>query len=340
MSSKILFISDLHKRDVDFGSIKGHVNAVTQVQLDIIDYVKENNVDTVVIGGDWYDKGYRHIGPTLSDNELDRKLSKSVNGNVYLTLGNHYFLERDNNPESYIIQPCKNHPLLHTVITPDTPIFKCEDYLRVGDVQISFFHFNKLNKSYMRNTEEGVKYHIGVYHDDTVVPTNIRQSAGYFGTTTSSYLDMIYSNVDLAIINHIHVACGAKTLTLSNGRNVQMIIPGSLGITQNKDIMKHKSVKLPLLEITDEGNIRISLVEFLTHIDKLKFYAKKEKSNNIPNLLEGLSSLNEGSNIKARTLKDYLTKKGYDSKHLNLINKASSGLDTLVVYNTLFSEEE
>lgn len=344
MQEKILHLTDLHKRDVDFTSIIGYTKATTQVQLDIIQFIKDNGITKVFVGGDWYDKGYRHTGPTLADNELDRRLSAAVNGEVYITLGNHYYLERDNNPESYIIQPCQKHPLLKDVVLPDKPIFKCVDDLIINNVLFSFFHFDKHIKDYRADRPDYVDYHVGIYHDDCVVPSNIREAAGYYGTTSSSYLEGIYKNVDLAIINHIHTALGVQPLNLPSGRKVPLIIPGSLGITQNKESEKHKSVDLPVITVFDDG--RKPLVEFhtfYTHIDQLKFYKKKEKSEVAQQLMANIevrkSQMSEAP--KARTLDQYLLSRGLSERYVTLVDRASAGgLDVLAVHNILYDQED
>lgn len=343
MQEKILFLTDLHKRDVDFTSITGYVKAVTQVQFDILDFIKEKHITKVVIGGDWYDKGYRNTGPTLSDNELDRRLSDAVNGEVYLTLGNHYYLERDNNPESYVIQPCDKHPLLKDVVTPEKPIFKCVDELVVGETQISFFHFDKHLKDYVHDVKEDVKFHVGVYHDDSVVPSNIRDAAGYYGTTSSGYLEKIYCNVNLAIINHIHTAIGVHNLALPSGKKLPLIIPGSLGITQNKESEKHKIVQLPVLTIDETGSPKCELHTFYTHLDMLKFYKKPEKSEVAKNLTTNIELKTEQykETPKARKLDEYLLAHGFNRRHVELIDRAQAGgLDVLAVHNILYKEDD
>ena len=59
MSQTVLFAPDLHKRDVDFSSIKGYMGAVEQVQKDILAFLQNLNADKkyFVSLGDWYDKG-------------------------------------------------------------------------------------------------------------------------------------------------------------------------------------------------------------------------------------------------------------------------------------------
>lgn len=342
LPEKILFLTDLHKRDVDFTSIGGYVKAITAVQFDIIQFIKDNGITKVVIGGDWYDKGYRHTGPTLSDNELDRRLSDAVNGEVYITLGNHYYLERDNNPESYIIQPCEKHPMLRDIVFPENPIFKCVDELIIGNTQISFFHFDKHFKEYSNRKHQDVKYHVGVYHDDCVIPSNLREAAGYYGNTTSDYLETIYQNINMAIINHIHVSIGVHTLNLPSGKKLPLIIPGSLGITQNKESCKHKYVQLPVITVFDDETMpRCELKQFYTHIDMLKFYKKEEKSEVAKKLMSNVEiRKTELQRVpKARTLDQYLYSIGYNSRHIELVDKAAHGsLDVVAVHNILYKE--
>ena len=178
MQARILFLTDLHKRDTDFTTIVGYTKAIEQVQEDILAFVEKHNVTHIVIGGDWYDKGYRNINRTLNDINYDRAISKAVNGNVFLCRGNHLYIERDSNPEMYIIQPCEAMPLIHNIRHQGEPIFQSPDVIQIGPIQISLFHFSKDVKDYVVPRNAETEFHIGVYHDDVMLPSSVRQMAG------------------------------------------------------------------------------------------------------------------------------------------------------------------
>lgn len=331
VSAKILVLTDLHKRYKDATSIKGLIEVQQKIQEDIIKFNKENNITHNIITGDWYDRGFHGLGMAYGAIEMDRRLSKSVDGNVYLCVGNHFYLERDENPEMYIIQPNPFIKPQMSIPVPEEPIFKLVDKLKIGTVQIDFFHYNKLNKDYVAYREPDTTYHIGIYHDDSVVPGWVREMDGYTGTSSQAYINKIYANIDLAIHGHIHAKVGTTSIELMNGSKVPLIIPGALGITQNKEVYKHTEVELPLIEIDDDSNITISMVPFSTHMSELRFYETKKKKkviseetlNHIANNQVKLTT----SNAELVSLPVFLTKRGYGRRHLNLVNAAVS--DTL-----------
>lgn len=327
MIAKILVATDLHKHYKDFTSIKGSVKAVTLVQADLINYIRNNGITHFISTGDWYDRGYRSIGRCKSDDNIDRAISDSVKGNAYITLGNHLLIEKEDNPELYMIQPNSRYKPFEEVIAFQ-PIFQAVDSIMIGKVQISFFHFNKENKEYIYPRNPEAQYHLAVYHDDCVVPTNIRDRAGYFGHTSISYLDRIYSNVDLAIIGHIHTKIGMETLTLNSGKVVPLIIPGSLCVTQNKEVLKHKSVQLPIIVIDDNSVVRIDFAEFSTHMECMQFYGKSDTSKIVEDVrpVESTKVRRESFVQPSATLREYISRRGYSQAYISTIDDAVKGV--------------
>ena len=162
MSARILFISDLHKRYCDSTNVKGQLVAQQKIQEDIINFNKAYGVTHNIVLGDWYDRGFHGIGQAYGAMEMDRRISASVNGQVYLCVGNHFYLERDENPEMYIIQP---NPFIRPSISipvPEKPIFNVVPCMNMNGVQVSFVHFNKTNKDYVTHRDPSVKFHIGI----------------------------------------------------------------------------------------------------------------------------------------------------------------------------------
>lgn len=327
--AKILFIPDLHKRYKDSSSIKGQIQVQQQIQEDIIKFNKENGITHNIVAGDWYDRGFHGLGQAYGAIEMDRRLSASVNGNVYLCVGNHFYLERDENPEMYIIQPNAFIKPCIDIPVPDEPIFKMVQSLTIGTVQIDFFHYTKMNKDYVAWRDPKTTFHIGVYHDDCTLPSWIREQEGFSGTTSQSYLGRIYKNIDLALHGHIHSKIGTVTIPVDeSGRTVPMIVPGSLGITQNKENFKHSVVELPVITIEDDSSVKISMHSFSTHIEQLRFYESKKKKKSTMILETGIIdagqvSLTSGSD-DLQSLPNFLVKKGYTQRQLNLIDAAAS----------------
>lgn len=323
MRARILFVGDLHKRDCDFTTIAGYTKAVDAVQQDILRFIRQNGITHLVSLGDWYDKGYRSINRSNNDRNLDEDLSRAVNGNFYICLGNHFFLERDNNPEMYLIQPSQHYRPSQPIYA-SSPVIRAVPYLRIGTVQISFFHYSKENKNYRMELDPEVTYHIGVYHDDAVVPTTQRNAAGFSGTTMRSYLDNTFDNVNLAIVGHIHTPVGVLNIQ-SSERKLPMIIPGSLAITTSGSADLHTDVNLPVVEIADNGSVSCSLFTFDLHANLLRFYKKKEKPLKADMPQQAVMEI-----PKTVSLTDYLRARGFNDAHLRLVEAASeSNLDVV-----------
>lgn len=322
MIARILCISDLHKRYKEGSSVKNNIEVQKLIQEDIIAFNIEHAVTHNIILGDWYDRGFHGLGPAYSEIEMDRRISASVNGEVYLCVGNHFYLERDENPEMYIIQPNEYFRPSFKINVPDKPIFKVVPQLCFGPVQIDFFHYSKVNKIYYQECKPETTFHIGIYHDDKVIPSHIRELEGYSGDTSFSYLYDTYKNIDLAIHGHIHCKVGVTALEIAEGHKVPLVIPGALGITQNKDIFKNSEIKLPMIEIDDNYNVQLKMVPFSTHIDRLKFYDNKRQQTNLTELMEKNSNGLIIDHDAIRSLPTFMRSKGYSDVHLKILDVA------------------
>lgn len=325
MLAKVLYLPDFHKKYKDTTAIKGIVEVQRLQQEEIIQFVLANGITHVIIGGDWYDRGFHGLGPAYGAMEMDRRLSAAVNGNVYLCVGNHFYLERDENPEMYIIQPNPYFKPSKDIPVPDEPIFKCVNNLRIGNVLIDFFHFNKLDKNYVADRPDDVTYHVGVYHDDAALPGWIAEAEGYRSCSSTSHLSSIYRNIDLALHGHIHTKLGLVSFESFDGKKVPMFVPGSLSITTNKESLKHSEVKTPVLIINDDSSVQVKLATFSTHLDKLRFYEtnKKKKETSATSLS---SSDFDFGKIKIQSLPQFLATEGYDEQSLKIIDTASKGM--------------
>jgi hypothetical protein len=324
---RALGISDLHKRDVDFNPIGGYTLATDLVMEDLLDFAKHEKIDYVFYFGDVFDKGYRSIRASYSHENQLREMGSIVKDNQFLCLGNHFFIERDSNPEIYMIQPNERYAPAEKVWAK-TPILKVVDTLNIGCMQFSFFHYNKKDKYYVAERSSGVKHHVGIYHDDVAIPASIRKRAGVPCETESGYYEQIYSNVDTACFGHWHLPIGVEYLLL-NGRKIPMIIPGSLCVTKSDEL--HKSVKLPVWNISDNA-WSIEFHEFSLHIDKLKLYGGKAEKT-VPDGFTvdddnyGSKSIEILSDSIATHLSliEYLKSEGFTDLDLDYIRKAADG---------------
>lgn len=323
MIARILFITDMHKRWADTKTIRNLVPVQHKVQMDIVNYNKQVGVTHNIIAGDWYDRGFHGLGPAYAAMEEDRMLSNSVNGNAYLCIGNHFFLERDENPEMYIIQPCEYVKPRNLQQLAEKPIFQVVPKLKIGTVQISFFHFSKTNKSYVAPRDPDTTFHIGVYHDDVCVPGWIREREGFGRGSTSVDMMRIYENIDLAIHGHIHSDVGLTSVELPNGKKVPLWVPGSLGICQNKEMIKHTTVDLPLIDINENGTVDIHKATFNTYIGELQFVSTVKKSMEP----KSLSDLGTGvkPTVSTPSMLTYLESRGFSDSQMRMVEEARSG---------------
>lgn len=328
MIARILYVPDFHKRWKDSESVKGLIELQLKQQAELIQYITESNITHVILGGDWYDRGFHGLGPAFGQFEMDRRLSKSVNGNVYLCVGNHFYLERDENPEMYVIQPNELIPTGIKIPLPETPIFKCVRQLMLGTVQIDFFHFSKTNKEYYCARNPETTFHIGVYHDDVVCPAYVREMEGYHSTIPQNYYDKVLHNIDLALCGHMHSKIGLTRITLMSGRTVPMYIPGVMHATKNVDHEKHVEVELPVIQINDDSTITFEKAKFSTHLDELRFYGGKKatKKKDAPIEATVNNYINSINNAGAtRSLGTYLQSIGYSPTRMKIVESAMRG---------------
>lgn len=268
---KVLAVTDIHFRDSDFTTIKHSTKATEKVFYDIIKFAEKTDDLTIILGGDVFDKGYRQVGPSYAHRNLIERLHLACDGELYLVMGNHVFLERDSNPELYLMQPHSTFkPLIETYAI--RPLLKVVDKIIINSTQFSLFHYNKADKNYYQERQKDIRYHIGIYHDDVIIPQSIRSKLNIRVNISSDYLNMIYSNIDIAIANHIHSKIGLTTIK-TDSREIPLYIPGSIGITENSAIEIHSSVDLPLFTI-DGDNLKIETVNFKIYLEDMEFLKK------------------------------------------------------------------
>lgn len=309
---RILFVTDLHKRDVEFTSITGYLSACDKVQHDILQFVKDNGITHIISCGDWYDKGYRNVARLFNDMNLDRAISESVNGNFYMCIGNHFYLERDANPELYLIQPSPIKPAKKCYA--QKPVIRTDGTLQFGALQIVLHHYRKDNKNYFTSRNPETRFCIGVYHDEVVLPSHVREQAGYYSRASAPQIESLLQGVDLAIVGHIHVPIP----TFKVG-STTVIVPGSLSITNSSNAMYHTEVKLPVIEFEEETNhLSMKLARFSTHSEELKFAAKKREAKQVESSMLATPFVSTAS----LNLTDFLRERGHPDPHIELVKRA------------------
>jgi DNA repair exonuclease SbcCD nuclease subunit len=323
-AARVLVVTDTHLRDTDFKSIGNYVNVTNRVWMDIIEFCQENNVTHLFHTGDMFDKGYRAIDRAHNDSNLARRASEVVLGNFYKTIGNHFFIERDNNPAMYLIQPHEKY-IPKKKIFAEIPVIKVVKDVMVEGVQFSFLHFDKEDKNYINRRHPDATYHIGIFHDDTMVPSSVRKRLGMRSEVSSDYIRLLLSNIDEAIVGHIHIPIGTTNLQV-DGRTVTMDIPGSLCICNVGEI--HTDVELPMYDIVD-GKITKQFVPFTLHADKLQFFEKKE--SDLPAGVIAPPDMRHPTDVMKTNLgtflgvEEFLRQEGCRNDVLDVVHKAAKG---------------
>ena len=275
---RVLLEMDRHKRWQDPDNIQGYCLAQSLFEDDLHRAIAELNLTHVIHMGDLYDRGYNQAGAQYADTLDDFLLCTALKGRYYGLIGNHLYLERDSNPEFYLIQP-NPYPELQPLLKRKfrEKVIRVVDDLVIGNVQFSFFHYNKTDKDYWRERKHGIKYHIGLYHDECVIPTSARNACGMQGTVSSSYLNRIYSNIDIGFAAHIHVTLGKQIIQLETGRQVPLYLQGACTINTTKPSEWHNTVKLPVITIYKSGKCQIDFVTFKLYTEVMDIYRETTK---------------------------------------------------------------
>lgn len=284
-----MFAGDLHKRAKDITTIEGYVNCTLAVQNALMQEIKDKGITKFVSLGDWYDRGYTSdVAASLSDYDIDIKMSEILNGEFYGVIGNHIRLSLDSNPELHLIQP---HPILQSrrYTSREEQIIKTPNILRIGDVQISLMHNLSDTEDvyeYKPVRQSWAKYHVAVFHTELVIPNHalVDTAYGYSHVTNSKIADVL-SEVDLAIVGHVHDAIGKIIIDKPNGQTL-MIVPGSLTNVNAGEQGRHSSINIPILTISDTSEVKLEFLPFDLKLNMVTF-----KKKNLEESREKLKSL-------------------------------------------------
>jgi hypothetical protein len=328
---KILHINDLHTREVDFKTVRNYVDVLEEKLKLLIKLKKDLNLYGIIINGDLADGGYQD--KLMHDSHMNyiRELGKDLE--VYaLVIGNHFFLSRDNNIELFLIQP---HPVHKTKRRhyATTPVLQTPDEIIIDSVQFSLVHFSEARVNYFRTRKPGVTYHIGLFHDHRVLPSNIRADMNIPIKVQAEHFKQYYKDIDEAICAHVHKPFGTQYIDV-DGRIVPIHIPGSFSIVQNSEVEIHTEVNMPM-HIIDGESVRTEFIAFPTMIEKLRFVDSKQKQEKaeeivmtenvfLADVMVASDAVRYDLNYKNNLL-GTLSQKGYKPAALETIKLAMAG---------------
>ena len=274
---RVLMITDTHFRDKDFKTIGGYVKATNAVLDQIEEIIIREKIDIAIHGGDVVDSGFSQQSMVHHFMNRLNRIKQLLHGMFFVVVGNHLFLEIDNNPEVYWIQPSD-------IIKPREPIFAEEPLLlapyavRINGTQYDLMHYSKDRSSYFRNiiNPEKTQYRHACYHDEVAVPGSVRLEENIRVEVRSELYDALLSPYDSVTCAHIHTPHDQIVVTTPSGKKVPMDIPGSLGIVTSEERQKHSKVFLPIHEV-GTNTFNKTYVQVKTHVEKYLFYNKQQK---------------------------------------------------------------
>ena len=262
MERRILLGGDFHKRMKDITTIRGYCSACEQVQLDIMKTIKDEGITDFISLGDWFDGGYgSDVAAALAHTDIDREMSEILKGNFYGLIGNHIHIRMDSNPELFLIQPHPVYKSRHETVR-DNQIIKTPNRLVYNGVEIILQHWNHLANGaldYAPNLDSSCKHHVALFHTEKIIPHQLLSDLNMgHDIEDNSTISRALSGLDLAIVGHIHKCIGSHVIHGPNGNMVNMIIPGSMTNTDAGERTRHHYVDLPLITISDNGNMELS----------------------------------------------------------------------------------
>lgn len=354
MKYKVLLGGDLHKKWKDISTILGYTKVCRETQLDLINLIKELEATHFISIGDWFDSGYgSDVAAALTHTDIDREMAALLKGNFYGLIGNHIRIRMDSNPELFLIQPHSVYKSRHKVVR-DYQIMKTPDDLILNGVQFHFMHWRKEAESardYKALINKDCHFHIGLYHSEYMVPSTYLHGMGMMDAVNdTSAISSALEGIDIAIVGHIHKPLGSFQIHKMDGKITTMIVPGSLTNTDAGELSRHHEVKLPLIDIDDDGTVSLSYVDFKLRTDELTFMKKtisddsreklkSLKGNNMETLYGELEAASFIGDTRFISLNSFMKEQGYTSGDKNLIRTVINSPDDLDSLVNIYKED-
>jgi hypothetical protein len=333
----------------DITTIRGYCEACHDVQVDIMNTIKNEGITHFISLGDWFDGGYgSDVAAALCHADIDREMAELLKGNFYGVIGNHIRINMDSNPELFLIQPHPYYTSRHNVQRTEQ-IIKTPDRIVLNGAEIILMHWNPVAdcaKDYTTHIDSECQHHIALYHTEHVIPASLLHdmNMAYEISDDSAIADAL-SGVEIAIVGHIHKRIGTHVIKSRTGNDTLMIVPGSLTNTDAGERARHDYIDMPLIDIYEDGSIKLSYIRQTLHHEKITFYQKKSNDDTIKDKLKSLrgnstEKLYEdfeaaafiGESNTFLSLNRFITNMGYtrnDRVMINSILKNPEDIDTL-----------
>lgn len=356
MERRFLLGGDFHKRMKDITTIRGYCGACEHVQLDIMDVIRREAITDFISLGDWFDGGYgSDVAAALAHTDIDREMAELLKGNFYGIIGNHIHIRMDSNPELFLIQPHPVYKSRHETVR-DQQIIKTPNRIVHNGVEIILQHWNHLANGaldYAPNLDSSCKHHVGLFHTEKVIPHQLLSDLNMnHDIEDTSTISRALQGLDLAIVGHIHKVIGSHVIHGSNGQSVNMIVPGSMTNTDAGERTRHHYIDMPIITISDSGNMELSYHRQSLHTDEVVFLKKaiseeqagklrSIRGNNKETLYEELQAASFiGESEIIMTLGKFLTSQNYTKLDRDLLKQVMHSPEDIDAMIKLYHSED
>lgn len=355
MKYRVMIAGDLHKRMKDITTIRGYTRVCNEIQLDIMNLIKELEITHFISLSDWFDRGYgSDVAAALAHTDIDREMHDLLNGNFYGLIGNHIRIRMDSNPELFLIQPHPTYVSRHKV-NRDYQIIKTPKDLILNGVQFCFMHYNHQAESafdYKAMINKECHYHIGLYHTEYIIPSHYLTQLGMMSTINdNSKIGMALEDIELAIVGHVHKPIGKFTINKTDGSSTTMIVPGSLTNVDAGDISRHDTIDIPIVDIEDDGRVTLWFHTLPLRTNELVFLKKEVSEDSRSKLkslrgnaketlydeLESATFIGESSGFQS--LNGFMQQQGYTTGDKAMIRSVIHDPDNIQVLLSLYKED-
>ena len=299
MDIKILHCPDLHIYDKEIGHSVGYPEESLYILDQIKDEFKVGEYDIISLGGDIqhakitktryisaFQKKIKELGRLAYDRLKERDLLKDLR--VYDLKNNLVDIE---NKKSVLFSNRGQHDTSSTEeftffdLLIENNIMVNPSKVFIRDLQINYLNYTKNIKELTTTRKDTTRKMINIYHNPIV-------ERGYFvdeiiGKTITPENHNLFKDVDLAIINDIHIPLGAREV-VANGQKTTIITPGSLGRTSFSKSHDRDYGNIVVIEIDSEYKMNTYMVEIeLTpaeeFFNKIEVFKQKRVENAFKN---------------------------------------------------------
>ncbi len=283
---KILHIPDIHLYDIEVGCSVGYPEQSVKILEEIKEEFIVGEYDIITLGGDIqhakltmtkyiskFFKMMQEIGKLVRkrleerdllellevyDGKLVRIDLKEMESILFTVKGQH---DKNVNEKFTFFDMLEEN---NVIINPSI--------IKINKTQINFFNYTRKVSELKKQKLEGIKSLIAIFHNP------IMENGVHLDTIIGKVINPlehgIYDNVDLAIVNDIHMQLPVREVN-NMGHKTVIITPGSLGRTSFNKSHDRDIGNMIAITINEESEIECELIE-MELIPAEEFFNKHE----------------------------------------------------------------